>query len=303
MALDSFTQIIPRGDIPTARALHQSVVFNNHLYIVMGQGAEGNYGDLLSTKDGVVWNRRTSLVDTDGNTIVARHSFGLCKHDNKVYLIGGYYSGSAPIAQVYVTSDMVHWTRLKGSNLTSRSGFCTYSFNQRLWAIGGSDAASPTNNVWWSKNGISWTQENNAPWAARTYATGVVYNNSIYIMGGVGAARYNDVWYTKDGRHWTRIEPAANWSARGGMVVESMGSKLVLVGGQTGVGTYSGELYHSKIGNNWKLGDNQVPMAANIRNQSMNYFNNRLFSFGGVTGASTYSIGIWKSKGNLFKSA
>ncbi len=302
MALDSFTQVTPRGDTIGARGFHGSVVFNNHLHIVMGQNSANDLGDLFSSKDGITWNRRTVLVDTDGNTIVARNSFGLCKHENKVYLIGGYYGGSSR-NQVYVSSNMVHWTRLKGSNLTARSGFCSYSFDGRLWVIGGADVASATSNVWWTKNGVLWTQEPDAPWAARSYAAGIVYNNSMYIMGGVGAARYNDVWYTKDGRNWTRIDPSANWSARDGHAVESMGSRLVLVGGNLGGSTYSGALFHSLFGNNWKEGDNAVPMAADIRGQSMDFFNERLFSIGGVTGAATFNNEIWKSKGNNFKSA
>ncbi|HUX57155.1 MAG TPA: hypothetical protein VMV77_09280 [Bacteroidales bacterium] len=303
MALDSFTQVTPvGGDTISARAFHGSVVFNNQLHVVMGQDSVGALGDMFSTKDGITWNRRALLVDTDGNTITARSFFGLCKHDNRVYLLCGYY-GSASRNEVYVTSDMVHWTRLKGSNLTARSGFCTYSFDSRLWAIGGSDAASATNDVWWTKDGVRWTQEPNAPWGARSFSAGVVYNNSMYIMGGVGAARYNDVWYTKNGRNWTRIDPAANWSAREGHAVESMGSRLVLVGGKTDTSAYSGELFHSLLGNNWIEGDDSVPMATNIRGQSMDFFNNRLFSVGGVTDAATYNNGVWQSNGDNFKSA
>ncbi len=245
-ALDSFKQVVTQGDGIGARAQHRTVVHRGNLYFMMGQGATGfgRLGDMYSSNDGITWKRRASLVDTNGNTITAKLSPGLVSHNEKVYLLGGYDGTSRNY--VYVTSDMVTWTKLPNAPWDGRYEFVALSFDERIWVLGGR-SSSNLNDVWWTRDGVHWTQEPNAPWPARLEHAGIVYNNMMYIIGGKDVARYNDVWYTADGRNWTRMESSALFSGVNLLAVESFGkgdvrSRMVLVGGETGTGVYSDKL-------------------------------------------------------------
>ena len=300
MPMDSFRQVTVQGSAITARAYHSTVIHRGWLYVVMGFNGAARLRCSFCTNNGTNWRQRDNFVDTKGNGIAPRDSFGLCAHNEKIYLLGGW-NGATRYRHVYVTSDMVRWTRLQDAPWTARYGFYCCSFNGCLWVIGGSDASGNLNDVWWTRDGVSWIQENNAPWAIRRYMGGIVYNNRIYIIGGFGASYYNDVYYTDDGRNWARMENNAAFPARGSHAVESFGApKLVMVGGQGTSNAYYDDLWHSGAGNQWFLGDNVIPMGS-LRGHSMDFFNNRLVVVGGINGAATYRNQVWEANTQMFK--
>lgn len=305
MTIDSFKQITVQGDAVTARMQHKSVIHRGNLYVAMGYNGVTRLGDMFFTNNARNWNYVTSLTDTKGNIIAGRESFGLVSHNEKVYLLGGY-DGTNSYSHVYETTDMVRWKKLQDAPWSGRYGFVALSFDERLWVIGGIAAGVRLNDVWWTRDGVTWRQEANAPWTARVYHAGIVYNNHMFIVGGLGAsARFNDVYYTSDGRRWVRMESNANFAAVDGHSLALFGntetiSRLILIGGQTGVGTYSDELWHSGEGNNWYLGDESIPMG-DLRGHTCDYFDNRLIVVGGVHGAATYRNEVWESFGQMLK--
>jgi hypothetical protein len=304
MTIDSFEHVITVGDAIPARAFHRAVVQRGTFYFMMGRNATDRFGDILFSNDGRRWRRRPTLLDTKGRTIAARDSFGLVKHGEKVYLMGGW-NGRDYYNDVYVTNDMVRFERMIDAPWSARYGFCCFSHDGRIWVMAGKDATANRHDVWWTRNGVTWKQEPDAPWPIRVYAAEITYSNRMYVIGGYGANLYNDVQYSYDGRHWTQMEGNAAFSPRFSHAVCQFGdgdipSRMVLVGGQTGELTYSDDLWHSGDGHRWKLGDDAVPMGT-IRGHTMNWFDARLFVIGGVNGVSTYRNQVYASKGQMFR--
>jgi len=65
--------------------------------------------------------------------------------------------------------------------------------------MGGYDG-SRKNDVWWSTDGITWTQATaSAGWSGRHGHTSVVYDGKMWVMGGTDGSYKRDVWRSTDG--------------------------------------------------------------------------------------------------------
>ncbi len=56
-----------------------------------------------------------------------------------------------------------------------------------------------------------------ADWTGRWAHTSVVFDNKIWVMGGVnvdGNFRKNDVWASSNGSSWTQVDASADWTER-----------------------------------------------------------------------------------------
>jgi len=98
-----------------------------------------------------------------------------------------------------------------------------------MWVLGGTITGSPfrENDVWYSTDGIDWTQATAAAqWVRRTNYSAVVFappqyvasSTAMWVIGGSaggtacnGLARCNDVWYSTDGIDWTQTTASAQW--------------------------------------------------------------------------------------------
>ena len=56
-----------------------------------------------------------------------------------------------------------------------------------------------------------------AQWAGRTAHTSVVFDDKIWLMGGVASLRMNDVWASRDGAVWVEATASAGWAGRQGL--------------------------------------------------------------------------------------
>jgi len=284
--MNLFKEVSVQGDAITARSNQCSIVFKGVLYVLMGYNGS-LLGDMYWTRDGRYWEKRDSLIDTDGNTIAARSLFGLCEHNNRVYLMGGYNQRN----EVYVTSDMVNWKKLQNAPWSGRYCFGCFSFMGKLWVMGGKDSGYK-NDVWWTTDGTDWTQEANAPWSARSFIRGVVFNNKIYIVGGFNGTTLSDVWRTSDCRNWKSLSAiGGTYQARNEFSLVIDGQRIALIGGANGA-TYYNDIWHTPDGFNW---NNNTPGPGNIKCHSTVCFNNRILTICGAN-ASGYLSDIWESK-------
>ena len=93
-------------------------------------------------------------------------------------------------------------------------------FDGKIWVIGGGQRAPeaiPTNDVWYSEDGVNWTQATaSAAWKPRLWFSTVVYRDRMWVLGGWSEeeGNFGDVWYSKDGRTWTEFKSDAIWSKR-----------------------------------------------------------------------------------------
>lgn len=72
----------------------------------------------------------------------------------------------------------------------------------------------------------------NAAWSDRSEFAGVVYNNKMWIIGGLSnTGRLNDVWSSTDGITWTEETSNAAFPARNGHQVTVYAGKIWIIGG------------------------------------------------------------------------
>ena len=164
-----------------------------------------------------------------------------------------------------------------------------------MWIMGGFSSGD-LNDVWYSSNGVNWTEATSAaPWAARNGATSLVYNNEMWIMDGVGASYYNDVWYSSNGVNWTEATSAAPWAARYGDTSLVYNNEMWIMGGING-STYYNDVWYSSNGVNWTEATSAAPWAARFGATSLVY-NNEMWIMGGY-GASYYKD-VWYSSNGV----
>ena len=96
-------------------------------------------------------------------------------------------------------------------------------FQEKMWIIGGGIYDTPStpkrkfyNDIWNTKDGINWSLiSKNAPWEARQYHDITVWDNKLWIIGGVNKQlkNLNDVWFSENGLNWIEL-PNTPWRER-----------------------------------------------------------------------------------------
>jgi len=195
-------------------------------------------------------------TDVSNQQFIGRNYFGSAVLNGKIYIAGGATGYTSCINDVWSSADGSNWTQLtRNAAFSTRSGHKMVSFNNRLWVIGGKVpdiygyCSVPTSDVWYSEDGVSWTRATaNAGFVARYHHALVVFNNKLWVIGGVDAGynSYNDVWSSSDGINWTLETAAAAFSPRKLHNVMVLNNTLYLAGGGAGKDVWS-----STDGVNW----------------------------------------------------
>ena len=124
-----------------------------------------------------------------------------------------------------------------------------------MWVIGGYGNISPyyRNDVWYSTDGVSWSQATaSAAFTGRYGHTSVVYNNKMWVIGGYyddyysGLHYLNDVWYSTDGVIWTQVTDSTAFPARGGHTSVVHDNNMWVIGGWDG-GSCRNDVWYSII--------------------------------------------------------
>lgn len=124
------------------------------------------------------------------------------------------------------------------ASFSPRIGPMVAGFNGYLYVMGGSNSSGTAlNDVWKSADGVNWSQvTSSAPWAARAKGQAIVFNNTLYIMGGAVSAtgtHFGDVWSTVDGVNWTQ-QNASAWPARRRFACTISGGNTLWISGGAG---------------------------------------------------------------------
>lgn len=162
-----------------------------------------------------------------------------------------------------------------------------------IMVLAGGFAPVPANDVWVTEDGVTWRFVQHAPWSPRAWHAAVVFNHTLYVMGGTPLN--NEVWRmssiaydgTRWHMQWQRIDAEMPWSPRSGLqVVRHFGTTLPLTASMSEVqqqetmvltGGYGGwpvgdsrydafrcrnDVWSSTDGKNWALLTNNAPWAA-----------------------------------------
>jgi hypothetical protein len=194
----------PRGD-------HSNVVFNGKMWIIGGDGLAGaRYSDVWYSSNGADWSQATGTANFGPRS---RHSSLVL--DGMMWVIGGW--DTAIFNDAWHSSDGINWTRASSisafggnppsSSETSRIDHTSvvYELNadNKMFVIGGANSwpgpsISYLNDLWYSDNGVNWTDATPLTnYTSRSAHSSVVLNNKIWIIGGYDGSNYlNDVWYS-----------------------------------------------------------------------------------------------------------
>jgi len=174
---------------------------------------------------------------------------------------------------------------------------------EKMWLIGGYSGGYK-NDVWYSVDGVVWTQATaNAAFSVRQNHSCVVYNGKIYLTGGdVGGGGMKDVWSSEDGVNWTQLTNNAQfgYAYRHNMVVfnDGTGEKIWLFREMNDVSSRS--VWVTSDGINWQKQADSTNLGYR-RIYGINKYGNRMWIAGGYEPVQGYyKNDIWYYPDNQF---
>ncbi|MFA5744806.1 MAG: serine hydrolase [Candidatus Paceibacterota bacterium] len=192
-------------------------VFNDKLWIIGGVSYDKHeaLNDVWYSDNGTNWVLATSSADWN-----PRWDHDTEVFNGKIYLASGMDLTMQTFNDVWVTDDGVNWTKIvTHAPWMDRQGGQLIAFHDLLWIIGRlndkADGYGP-NDIWYSSNGISWQKTVVDPsWTGREDYAGVLFNNRLYVFGGMGVDgdswRWeNDVWVSSDTLFHTTLTETVN---------------------------------------------------------------------------------------------
>lgn len=296
-----------------ARDSHTVVVYKDKIWLMGGLDANSHlsqpgfadynnsphFSDVWSTENGKDWK----LINNNAPW-GKRRSVGLLAFNGKIWLMGGYSPDFGYRNDIWSTQDGINWKKeLESAPWAAREGHQMVVFNNKMWITGGvrynkniagasKDEAQLFNDVWYSSDGINWTQTtNNAAWFPRWDHTIAVFQNKLWLIGGMvfGSSTYNDIWYSSDGANWTQVSVSAPFLARQGAFSTEYKGKLWVIGRMDGKGN---DIWYSGDGFNWEKTKND-PVWTGREDFGGAVFKDKIWIMGGMDNFWSWKNDIW----------
>jgi len=197
-------------------------------------------------------------------------------------------------------SDEKEWVIGGEAEWSVRSGHTSVVYDGKMWVMGGY-GVSRKNDVWWSTDGITWTQATaSAKWSVRSGHTSVVYNGKMWVMGGYGGSSYkNDVWWSTNGITWTQATASAEWSVRDFHTSVVYDDKMWVMGGySSGGSSYKNDVWWSTDGITWTQATASAEWSVRSGPTSVVY-DDKMWVMGGSDGSSYKNDVWWYTIGSL----
>jgi len=264
---EPYTWSITSGQLPTGISLSASgdlsgtpTTIGGYSFVARVTDADNDFDEAnlsitIEAIESVEWYEITSDAPWSG-----RHGHSCTEFKGKIWLLGGL-SSSTYNNEIWSSSDGANWTLEGDADWSKRGYHATAVFDNKLWVFGGSDGNDGfvfLNDVWSSEDGINWICEtSNASWLARTGLKAYVYNDKLWIVGGMhdNKTEYaSDVWSSTDGKKWEQVTSLAPWGERGFHDAFVFKNKMWVMGGvcENWV-DYSKDVWSSTDGTNWTL--------------------------------------------------
>lgn len=99
--------------------------------------------------------------------------------------------------EIYRTTDLKKWDTIShNSNLPARFFYHPFTFQNKIWIIGGEDKNTQYGDIWNSSDGIHWEkQADNLPFGKQSGAYVILFNGKLFLLG-------NNIWSSTDGLNW-----------------------------------------------------------------------------------------------------
>ena len=185
------------------RALHYTLAFDDRIWVMGGQtlpefaGAdEVFHNDVWNSEDGISWTQVTERAPWMPRGMIG----GAAVHDNRMWILGGgtYDTPTTPIRKFYndvwSSEDGVNWEQhIAHAPWAPRQYHEVAAFDDRMWVLEGYAAESGNRrDVWYSPDGVDWTELPDTPWAPRHAGSVFVYDGSLWMVAGNNMEP--DVW-------------------------------------------------------------------------------------------------------------
>lgn len=217
------------------------------------------------------------------------------------------------------------WFRaIDSAEWTGRSLHTSVAFQNKMWMIGGlgfeSKDSEPTDggtyqtDLWYSSDGIKWTQAiDTAEWKIRALHSSLVFDNKMWILGGMGLVKKsigtppndrivqtgghtNEVWYSSDGIEWKLATANAAWSARVSHTSVVYDNKMWIIGGTNEKGRVN-DVWSSTDGVEWTQATASAPWLPRRTHTSVVY-DDKIWVIGGSTGRDEIND-VWYSRDGI----
>lgn len=147
----------------------------------------------------------------------------------------------------------------------------------------------------WSSASVAWTQAtDSAGWSKRCGQGAVVFNNELWVMGGLDSALssstkgrlFNDVWHSTDGTNWSLATDSAAWSRRVLPTCLVFGGKMWVIGGvvpgpESATAALAHDVWSSTDGADWTKVTDSAAWHARV-GQAGVVFNSLMWVMGGA---------------------
>ncbi len=270
------------------RASHTSILFDTKLW-VMGGLTDTRLSDVWYSSDGANWTQASSgaWVGRQGHTSLA--------FDGRIWVMGGRDNGEVRLNDVWYSTDGVSWTQATSSAAwPPRSGHTAVVFDTKMWVIGGRrttgfDAAAHLNDVWYSTDGVSWTEATSAaPWKQRHDHTSIVFDDKIWVIGGqIGLIAaptneiFSDVWQSTDGVSWTEAASSASWGPKQFHTSVVYDARMWVLGGRNAAGHHN-DVSYSSDGVTWTAATSSAQWEVRQGHTSL-VFDSKMWVIGGIS--------------------
>jgi hypothetical protein len=293
----------------TGRLKHASAVFDDgdtahpgtEMWVMGGINGGGPRNDVYASNDGAAWRR---VVDNGGSTgFTARQSAASVAFDGKLWVLGGQAgtTDSANVGDVWSTQDGANWTKAQSGGVDvdfgARRDHAAVAFNGKMFVIGGVSASggAPANAMVSSADGLTWSTVSGGATAAanRVESVALVYNNSIYLMGGTGSTTPQTYRSDSTGTTWTAVPGTPDFNVVGGAGAVYDGKMWVVTGANA---------HWSTDGVHWNLvqAAGAVPFDGRVGATALTFARagegNRLWFIGGyVNLGRDYQDEVWST--------
>ena len=207
----------------------------------------------------------------------------------------GTATALAPLYQLnsidYISDGSVWVEATDSANWSERIYHSSAVFNDKLWVIGGHDGSNRFNEVWYSKDGVDWTEAATPNWSSRRTHVTIVFDGKLWVLGGDDGSRLNDVWYSEDGASWTEVA-TAGWSERHAHRSVVFDDKLWVLGGHDGSNPLN-DVWYSDDGEVWNQAT--TPSWSVREYHTSLIFKEQLWVLGGWNGSNTFND-VWYSE-------
>jgi hypothetical protein len=179
--------------------------------------------------------------------------------------------------------------RINATQLDGRARASAVSWRGKLWRVGGAPSPwFPDTQVWNSDDGDRWTLVTATTGLPPRYpGTFVVFNDRLWLLGGMGGSIFttvtynNDIWSSGDGITWRQELAQAPWPGRSGHSALVFNNRLWVIGGLPDpFGTQAGgdDAWSSADGITWVEETHDAPFA---KGAQATVLNGRIYTLGG----------------------